>query len=148
MSRTFVWPNLSNLSKVGSIVKCFFDWAVEMRLSDQKLRKQKTPICRNRGGRTGSGWVVLRGECLPGNRASSNADRLLKRGDREELDVRLPLRRQLKELDAGPLAAVDVDLERRVVALREADQPTDALNALHLLLLRLHLLLAESEGSG
>ena len=92
--------------------------------------------------------MVLRGDCLPGNRASSNADRLLKRGDREELDVRLPLRRQLKELDAGPLAAVDVDLERRVVALREADQPTDALNALHLLLLRLHLLLAESEGSG
>jgi len=60
------------------------------------------------------------GNYLPGNRVSL-PQLLLQRGDREELDVRLPLRRKLKELDAGPLAAVDVDLERRVVALREAD---------------------------
>ena len=82
-------------------------------------------------------------ERLSSGKSSFPLFRLLQRGDREELDVRLPLRRQLKELDAGPLAAVDVDLERRVVALREANEAADALHALHLLLLRLHLLLPE-----
>jgi len=37
--------------------------------------------------------------------------------------VRLPLRRKLKELDSGPLAAVDVNLQRGVVALGETDEP-------------------------
>lgn len=44
-----------------------------------------------------------------GLRAGSEAS---ERGDRKGLDVRLPLRRELEELDSGPLQAVNVNCRR------------------------------------